>query len=146
MLKNSQLKPNQIKEGFIFNEVNCQNIVDTEGCFRLTDLFPKVWYKIKSNKLSPKDKYGKLERIEIGDITIANSYSRYKENHEVSTKTLEKEKNLLIKNIKALDKWAKSLNLPVYLPIQIRDNRINGEWDDILQNLQDTTQVELISL
>lgn len=147
MVKNSNLEPNQITSGFIFNEVNCQNSVDTEGCFRITDLFPKVWDTIKNNKLSAKEKYGKLERININsELTVANSYSRYKDNHEINPKTLEKEKELLVKNLKALDEWARNLNLPVYLPIQLRDNRIDNEWDEILDELNDTTQIELISL
>ncbi|MEY8661570.1 hypothetical protein AALT52_01480 [Ligilactobacillus faecis] len=147
MLKNSCIDPKKISKGFIFNEVNCQNNVDTEGCFRITDLFPKVWDAIKNNKLSPKEKYGKLERISISSqLTIANSYSRYDNNYEINPKTLKKEKKLLVRNLKALDEWARSLNLPVYLPIQLRDNRIDNEWDEILDELNDTTQIELISL
>ncbi|KRL84311.1 hypothetical protein [Ligilactobacillus equi] len=141
VLKLKDIEINDIKEGVIFNEVNCYNQIDNRNTWELSNLYPAFWDKMVSLREKDPDKelYGKLSLIEVdNNLKIVNSYSRLNKELHYVNKRQKAELDCLADNIIKIDKWAKQKNLTVYLPYQIRENRMDDEWEELLDKIKFT--------
>ncbi|MBL1054831.1 hypothetical protein JEM51_00030 [Ligilactobacillus agilis] len=139
-MREENISLSEIKNGVIVTDVNCTGYVDTYTYSSLCDKYPELWDKYKDIKKldNSKELFGVVSRNDVdSNLIVATSFSRFDEKYQVSSKRAKKEINALVKNIKSLNAWASNQGINLYIPKHLRENRIKGEWDEILNQIKD---------
>ena len=136
-----------ITNGVIMHQVNCQNVMGSGVAKALYTKYPQVkkeYHELAKKYDTPQKRTGMLQPVYINDeLIICNSYSQM--NYGTDKNVRYTNETLLINNLKRLDEFAKSKNLPAYVPEYIGCGLGNGDWNTIKDYIEKQTDIIIVS-
>lgn len=136
-----------ITKGVIMHQVNSQNVMGSGVAKALYTKYPQVkdeFHKLAQTYDTPQKRHGMFQPVQINEnLIICNSYSQM--NYGTDKNVRYTNETLLINNLKRLDEFAKSKNLPAYVPEYIGCGLGNGDWETIKDYIEKQTDIIIVS-
>lgn len=130
-----------IKEGYILQQVNCQNVMGAGLAKALYTKYPII--KTAFHNFS-KDKHAsqlidELQSIKVSEkLTIINSYTQYSYGNSYKTKIVYTDEDLLCENLKVVDKLAQANGKQLYIAYNTGCGLAGGNFEKILDAIKNT--------
>ena len=152
--KQEQVNPSvsditKITHGCIMHQVNCQGVMGAGVAKALYTKYPVVkqsYLDFCAKYSTPQDRLGQLQPVKIkDDLYVYNSFSQLEYGNAARTNQVYTDEAILKQNLTQFDEWAKSKNLPAYVPTRIGCGLAGGNWAAIEDYIRTNTDITIVN-
>lgn len=129
------------KDAIVMQQVNCRSTMGSGVALAILKKHPRVRseYMAVSKQYTPDQLLGQAQLVFLhNNLTFINSFTQLNFGNSRVTGINYTSEDLLIKNLLALDNYAKEKNLPAYIPKFIGCGLAGGNWDTVESAIKDT--------